>query len=69
MSDTLKVKCDVRQEHRGPHPDLRTAIDTTFPEPEDRLVAWQTVGLVRRVFPATVDILAGPLIWQEEREE
>jgi len=69
MNDTLKVKCVVRQEHRGPHPDLRAAIDKAFPEPEDRLVAWQTIGIVRRVFPATIDIMAGPLLWAEEKEE
>lgn len=69
MTDTLKAKVVIVNEHRAAHPALKAAIERKFEEPEDRIAAWATVGIMREVFPAIVEIIQGPLLWREERED
>jgi hypothetical protein len=48
--------------HYAAHPQLKAAIEDTFMEERDRIIAWRTVGIIRDVFPEISDKFQGELL-------
>jgi len=52
----------VNWKHWGAHPELKRRIDEKFPTDDLRKIAWETVGIIREVFPETDDLFKGEFL-------